>query len=314
MEFVFGPVASRRLGLSLGVNIIPHKICSFDCLYCEVGKTTNLFFERKSFFDLKKLIEEFSAGYEVFKDSIDVVTVTGAGEPALNSDLGEIADLLKEKIHQPLALLTNSSLIDSATVQKEMSKFDIVVPSIDAVTEDIFKKINRPHPDIEINNIVDGLINFSHNYDGKLYPEVLVLKNINDGENEIRKISEVINRMKYETVHLNTAYRPGPYKDAVALNEEELTDVALLFAKYGVNIKISNFISKEQNNEYEGNIKQTVFKLLDMRPCSKEDICNIFSISESYRENILTKMLNKNEIKLTLHNGTEFFSSPKIKR
>ncbi len=314
MEFVFGPVASRRLGLSLGVNIIPHKICCFDCLYCEVGKTTNLLFERKSFFNPEKLMENFNPMYEDVRDSIDVVTVTGAGEPTLNSDLGEIADLLKEKIHQPLALLTNSSLIDSATVQKEMLKFDIVVPSIDAVTEDVFKKINRPHPDIKINNIIEGLIDFSNNYDGILYPEVLVLKNINDGDSEIKKISEVINRMKYETVHLNTAYRPGPYKEAVALNEGELTDIALLFAKYGVNIEISNFISKKQNNEYEGNLEQTVLKLLDMRPCTKEDICNIFSISESHCENILTKILNKNKIKLTLHNGTEFFSSSKIKR
>jgi wyosine [tRNA(Phe)-imidazoG37] synthetase (radical SAM superfamily) len=308
MEFVFGPVASRRLGLSLGVNIVPHKICSFDCLYCEVGKTTNLSVKRTQFFEISDLLEEFESKYKKLSDNVDVVTVTGAGEPTLNINLGEIAKILKSIINKPLVLLTNSSLINSDEIKKEISYFDIVVPSIDAVSEKIFKQINKPHKTIDIQNIIKGMIDFSQNYEGILYPEVLLLKNINDTEDEIKKIAEVINKMKYKTVHLTTAFRPTPYKEAKALNQEELFSASLLFAKYGVKIKISNFLyDKHKLNNIDKNLERMIYKLLKMRPCSQEEICYIFSIENNICNKLLNKMLKSDKIVKRLYNGKEFF-------
>jgi wyosine [tRNA(Phe)-imidazoG37] synthetase (radical SAM superfamily) len=308
MEYIFGPVPSRRLGLSLGINIIPHKICSFDCLYCEVGKTTTLTTARTSFFELTSFFEKVEEKYIEFKDNIDVVTVTGAGEPTLNSDLREIANNIKKFIDHPLAILTNSSLIYDKQVFDALHLFDIVVPSLDAVTEKIFLEINKPHNKIKLNQLIEYFIKFSHEFEGILYPEILLLKGINDSKEEIDKISEVLNMCKYTKVHLNTAFRPGAYKIAKALNEKELLDVILRFNDNGVKIEpASKFISKLNDKTNKKLSKYKVLTLLEMRPCTLKEIAAVFNIDIVKAKDILDFYIDKNMIKKELHEQEEFY-------
>lgn len=309
MEYVFGPVPSRRLGHSLGINIVPHKVCSFDCIYCEVGKTTELTLERQSFFDVDTFIKEVKEKYAEFEHMIDVVTITGAGEPTLNSDLKEIITRLKSFIKHPLVILTNSSLIDDPQIRSELQLLDIVVPSLDAVTESIFIEINKPHPTQDLQKLVEGFIIFANDFTGILYPEILIIKGINDTDSEIGKIAEILKQCNYTTVHLNTAFRPAAYEGTTALNDHELLDIALKFKKNGVKIEPAEKFIKNLSLKNADNPVNEILHLLEMRPCTISEITDIFSIDNTHVVKILNKHFEANKIKKETHNGEEFYSS-----
>lgn len=309
MEYVFGPVPSRRLGHSLGINIVPHKVCSFDCIYCEVGKTTELTLERQSFFDVDTFIKEVKEKYAEFEHMIDVVTITGAGEPTLNSDLKEIITRLKSFIKHPLVILTNSSLIDDPQIRSELQLLDIVVPSLDAVTESIFIEINKPHPTQDLQKLVEGFIIFANDFTGILYPEILIIKGINDTDSEIGKIAEILKQCNYTTVHLNTAFRPAAYEGTTALNDHELLDIALKFKKNGVKIEPAEKFIKNLSLKNADNPVNEILHLLEMRPCTISEITDIFSIDNTHVVRILNKHFEANKIKKETHNGEEFYSS-----
>lgn len=309
MEYVFGPVPSRRLGHSLGINIVPRKVCSFDCIYCEVGKTTELTLERQSFFDVDTFIKEVKEKYAEFEHMIDVVTITGAGEPTLNSDLKEIITRLKSFIKHPLVILTNSSLIDDPQIRSELQLLDIVVPSLDAVTESIFIEINKPHPTQDLQKLVEGFIIFANDFTGILYPEILIIKGINDTDSEIGKIAEILKQCNYTTVHLNTAFRPAAYEGTTALNDHELLDIALKFKKNGVKIEPAEKFIKNLSLKNTDNPVNEILHLLEMRPCTISEITDIFSIDNTHVVRILNKHFEANKIKKETHNGEEFYSS-----
>lgn len=312
MEFVFGPVPSRRLGNSLGINLVPHKICSFDCLYCEVGKTTELTLDRQSFFDPEQLIQSVHTAYADYKDMLSVVTLTGAGEPTLNMDLGDIIKQLKSFIQHPLAILTNSSLIDQPAVQNELLQLDIVVPSLDAVTPSLFESINKPHPAQNLDRLIDEFISFSNRFTGKLFPEVLILKGINDSPSEIEQIASVLIQCRYNTVHLNTAFRPPAYSTAMALSDTELLDISMQFRSLGVNIEPAAKFIKSLSGGSSTTVKHDIFKLLSMRPCTADEISAIFDMPVTQVKSILAVFLAQQTIKEELHNQLSFYSSVDI--
>ena len=152
-KFLFGPVPSRRLGRSLGVDIIPAKICTLNCIYCEVGKTTSCITKRQRFYNPDDIISELKIHYESLKNGLDVITVTGAGEPTLCTDMGYIIDEIKKFSELPVAVLTNSTLFTDQSVQNELMNADIVVPSIDAATQEAFKKVCAPETSLKIDEI-----------------------------------------------------------------------------------------------------------------------------------------------------------------
>ncbi|MBC7197140.1 MAG: radical SAM protein, partial [Deferribacterales bacterium] len=160
MSFVFGPVPSRRLGLSLGIDIVPRKYCTLDCIYCEVCKTDNLTIEQKNYYDTNEIVKEVKEKYLTLKDNLDVVTITGSGEPTLNKSIDVIVKKLKTFVTHPIALLTNSTLFYNEEVRHKAKIFDIIVPSLDAANEKVFKKINKPSKEISFNKMIEGLITF----------------------------------------------------------------------------------------------------------------------------------------------------------
>ena len=192
-KHIFGPVPSRRLGISLGVDLVPHKTCTLNCVYCECGKTTNLTLKRKEYIPVKLIREELKDFFS-YNPTLDFVTFSGSGEPTLNSNIGEIIRFLKADYPQfKQALLTNGTLLNIDSVQKQILDIDIVIASLDAASEQGFKCINRPHEKLELNKIIDGMVSFKEKFKNRFWIEILVVPGINDKKIELQKIKNALN-------------------------------------------------------------------------------------------------------------------------
>ena len=222
-NYIVGPIISRRLGVSLGIDPIPSKVCSFDCLYCEIKKTTTKTLERKEWVLAKDILDELKDYLDTHKSKkIDYITFSGSGEPTLNSKLGYIIDEIRKITNIPIAVITNSSLIEFKEVRDELAKADLVIPSLDAVTEKIFKKIDIPDKSIKIENIIDGLIKFSKEYSGKIWLEILIIKDYNDTIEEFKKFVEVIKLINPTKVQINSLDRAPAYSVAKKADDDKL--------------------------------------------------------------------------------------------
>jgi wyosine [tRNA(Phe)-imidazoG37] synthetase (radical SAM superfamily) len=224
-QFVFGPVPSRRLGFSLGVDLISRKHCTYDCIYCQIGKTTCHEVERKRFYDPHAIVREI-VDETTKRRQLDVITFSGSGEPTLNVDLGVIIEKVKEHVDLPVAVITNGSLLSRPDVRAELTKADIVLPSLDAVSEDIFRYINRPHYLIDLETTIQGLKQFREDFRGQIWLEVMLIKNVNDDREELTKLKETVASIGVDKVQLNTVVRPPTDRQANRLGKEELENIA----------------------------------------------------------------------------------------
>lgn len=225
-KHLFGPVSSRRLGTSLGVDLLLPKTCTLDCIYCECGVTSNLTLERKIYVPTKEIISELDK-YLKKKPKLDYITFAGSGEPTLAANLEEIVEFIKNKYPAyKIALLTNGTLLFEPYVVDQIKKFDLVKISLDAVTKEIFDKVNKPHAQLEINKILKGIQDFSHNYKGKLWLEIFIVPGFNDQQEELLKIKNIIKEMDYEKVQINSLDRPSAQPGIIQANEKQLLAIA----------------------------------------------------------------------------------------
>lgn len=209
MKHVFGPVPSRRLGRSLGIDPVPLKTCNFNCVYCQLGQTRNLARKRKTFFNVSDLFAEIasSLGHHG-PDSIDWITFVGSGETTLFSRLGSLIRFVKSISSLPVAVITNGSLLYLPEVRNELSAADAVLPSLDAGTQGLFKRINRPYRDFTFERQVEGLIEFRREFKGKLWVEVMLLGGVNDSREALLDISAVLKEIEPEEIQISTPTRP----------------------------------------------------------------------------------------------------------
>ena len=225
MNYLFGPVPSRRLGLSLGVDLVPAKTCTFDCLYCEVGPTTTLTCRRFPF-QVAEIQAELAAYLESGGSRPDVITLAGSGEPTLNAGLGEIISIVKNLTEFPVAVLTNGALCHLEEVRRELAGADLILPSLDAAREETFRRVNRPAAGLTLAGIIDGLKSFRREFPGQIWLEVMVLKGLNDQEEELAPLRQVLRELAPDKIQLNTAVRPVVDDLAQPLNEAEMAQVA----------------------------------------------------------------------------------------
>ncbi|MBL7081539.1 MAG: radical SAM protein [Candidatus Omnitrophica bacterium] len=204
--FIFGPVPSRRLGRSLGVSPIPAKTCSYSCVYCQIGITDNLQIERQSFFPKEDIFTEIESTLK--KSCADYITFAGDGEPTLSSDLGWLIHQCKIKFKIPVAVLTNGSLFFMASVRRDLLEADVVLPTLDAASPEIFRRINQPHPKIDFSLMLKGQVDFRKEYKGKIWLEVMLVDGLNDTDRELKKIKELIALIKPDRVYVNVPIRP----------------------------------------------------------------------------------------------------------
>ena len=209
MKYVFGPVNSRRLGISLGIDIIPYKTCSFDCIYCECGHTTVLTNELKDYVPYNDVIGEIEQVLSK-RPVLDVVTFAGSGEPTLNSRIGDFIKYIKSNFPEyKVAVLTNSSMLHKEEVRRNIINADIIYPSLDAVSNDVFKKINRPMPGIDPNTIIDSLVQLRREFTGKLSIEIFIVNESIYTREELAKLKDACTKISPDEIHINSLDRPG---------------------------------------------------------------------------------------------------------
>jgi len=225
MSHLFGPVPSRRLGRSLGVDLIPRKTCPFDCIYCEVGPTTNQT-ETRLDYQADAILAELAAYVRQGPPELDYITLAGSGEPTLNLGLGRIIDRIKALTGVPVAVLTNGALLYLPEVRQELQDADLVLPSLDAAREETFRAINRPLTGYPLSRLLEGLEACRREYQGRLWLEVMLLKGLNDNEADLEALRRVLRRLAPDKVQLNTAVRPGVEDYARPLNLAEMDAIA----------------------------------------------------------------------------------------
>ncbi len=228
MKYIYGPVNSRRLGFSLGVSLTPYKLCSFDCVYCQLGKTTEKTTERKEYIDIKEILEEFKlwlAANSVKIKELNYITFSGMGEPTLNTQIGRLILEIKNLAVVPIAVITNSCFLSDPLLRKELINADLIVPSLDAATQEIFEKIDRPEKNINIESIIKGLIDLRKEYSGQIWLEVMLVKGINDDFNYIDKLKEIIKKINPDKIQLNSPVRLTAEPDIVSVEREKLEKI-----------------------------------------------------------------------------------------
>lgn len=209
MSCVFGPVPSRRLGQSLGIDTIPLKTCNWNCVYCQLGRSAPLVNQRRNYFLPEIILAEFQAALcEHRPGTIDWITFVGSGEPTLHAGLGLLIRQVKTLTDRPVAVITNGSLLYRPQVRHELTAADAVLPTLDAGTPALYRRINRPHPDITFERLAEGLIIFRHMYHGQLWLEVMLVRGLNDGEQALRDIAALVSQIGPDQVHINLPTRP----------------------------------------------------------------------------------------------------------
>lgn len=211
MKYIYGPVKSRRLGNSLGISLTPYKTCSFDCVYCQLGKTTLKTLERKEYVNLEEILSElkvFLSCHDFKKEPINYITLSGSGEPTLYQEVGRLISEIKKLINIPVAVLTNSSLLSNAQVREGLYNADLIVTTLCAASKAVFEKISRPFEKLSLEEIINGLIALRKEFRGKIYLEIMLVKGINDSLREMEKLKEITDNIRPDKIQLVMPSRP----------------------------------------------------------------------------------------------------------
>jgi len=274
---LFGPVPSRRLGMSLGVDIVPYKVCSFDCVYCECGATTNLTLCRKEYVSCDEVICEVK-DYLQNNPPPDYITFSGSGEPTLNIGIGKIIRFIKSEFPDiRVAVLTNGSLLNDLDVRKDLLKADVVLPSLDSASEDSFKKINRPIEELYLNDYIQGLVDFRKEYSGEIWLEIMILPEYNDNSNDLKLLYDAIIRINPDIIQLNTLDRPGVVKGLKVASYNYLKSIKDLWGLDNIEI-IASSLERRKVKSYSGDIEDLILKTISRRPCTGNDLAVILGI------------------------------------
>ncbi|MHB8111535.1 MAG: radical SAM protein [Syntrophorhabdaceae bacterium] len=265
---MFGPVPSRRLGYSLGVDIIPPKYCSYDCIYCQIGKTTHKEIIRRSFYDPQDIITQVVDRISG-PGRIDFITFSGSGEPTLNADLGFLIRELKTMTSKPVAVITNGSLLCDDAVRKDLVLADIVLPSLDAVSQEIFERVNRPFQQLDIHAMIEGLKIFRREFSGQIWLEIMLIKNVNDNPEELERMAKIASETGVDRIQLNTVTRPPSEGSASRIDRATLEEICRLF---GPKCEVIASFEKPDDTECEAASAATILETLKRRPLTLDDI------------------------------------------
>ena len=298
-NIIFGPINSRRFGMSLGIDLSPAlKQCNFDCLYCELAPSATIDSQKQTI-SVKEIIDALQ---EHLNDQVDVITLTANGEPTLYPHLSQLIDEInKIKNKTQTLILTNSATLVDNDVYNALLKLDQVKLSLDAISADVFKKIDRPHKSISVDEIVNRVIAFSKEYSGKLFIEILFVHTLNDTKEEIKKLNDVLLQIDATRIDLGTIDRPPAYP-VVGISYKELHEISLMFDS-SLTIHIASRAHAEPNNAYysESEIQNT----LDKRPLTQDDINLLFD--EEAKQN-LQRLLKQGKIVLKSIENLEFYT------
>ena len=309
-KYLFGPVPSRRLGMSLGVDLVPRKVCSLDCVYCEVGKTTKLTTDRKEYIKYDEVVEELAHYFKHSPDP-DYITFSGSGEPTLNSRIGDVLQFIKKlKPHIPVAVLTNGTLLYDKQVRDELLNADLVLPSLDAATDKTFQKINKPASELTIENYIQGLVDFRKEFKGKIWLEIFILPDYNLSSKELIALEKTIIRIKPDSVQLNTLDRPGNVANLHPAGHNELQKIVDSWSLKNVEI-IAKAPERKNIQSYREDAATAILETISRRPCTIDDLMSILGMHINEINKYLGVLEKENKITTSVQARGVFYILPK---
>ncbi len=266
MNVIYGPVPSRRLGISLGISPIPKKTCNYSCVYCQLGRTDHMTNTRQMFFDLDHILAEFR---EFLKKDVpfDVVTIVGEGEPTLYLGLGELIEQVSALTDRPVAVITNGALLYDEAVRRELSLADLVLPTLDAFDEGMFKSINRPHGELEFQRVLDGLIRFAREYKGQLLLELMLIKGVNDDDASLEHYRQLLRQISYDRLYINTPVRPPAEEGVAAVDPETMQRAVETLGGISIDLLESSGFHSEIQDDGEA-----IMSIIKRHPMNQHEI------------------------------------------
>ncbi len=302
-KYLFGPVPSRRLGRSLGVDIVPLKTCTQNCVYCQLGRDGVVTLERKEYVPIEDVLAELAGRLKGGLEA-DYITLSGSGEPTLHSGLGMLIDGIHRLTRIPVAVITNGTLLSEPQVRAECARADVVLPSLDAGDAETYERINRPHKNLNFERFVEGLCSFRREYAGQIWLEVFFCEGINTDAESIAKIGVLIGRIKPDKVQVNTAVRPTAHSDAKRVEPHRLAEIA---AQLGYEAEVIADFPVPLGTGAGRCSPDAVLELLRRRPCTFEDICIGLGVGRTVGEQVLRRLEGTGQIKSTMRAGKVFY-------
>ncbi|MBA3006601.1 MAG: radical SAM protein [Proteobacteria bacterium] len=317
MKYLFGPVYSRRLGHSLGIDLLPPKICSLNCVYCEVGPTTDLTCDRKEYVPTEEILKEIDQvlARGAAERHIDVFTLTAMGEPTLHTGLGEIIAYLKKKTDKPVAVLTNGTLFFDPKVRAELSAADIVIPSLDAARQESFDRVNQPAAAVNLEQVIEGLALFSREFRGEVWLEILLVRDMNDSLADLVALQQAVRRIHPARIQLNTVARPPMDGRARPVTREVMEQAATMLAdgydgRVEILVDFQAIEKKEigQGKQLQATLVEDIAALLQRRPCPIEEIDKALHVQDLEMTRACVQMLVvAGRIEKKVYNDKEFY-------
>jgi wyosine [tRNA(Phe)-imidazoG37] synthetase (radical SAM superfamily) len=308
MRFVFGPVPSRRLGHSLGIDTIPLKTCNWNCVYCQLGRSRPLVIERRVYFPVEEILSEVQEALRMHEQGeVDWVTFVGSGEPTLHSEMGRLIRGVKKLTDLPIAVITNGSLLYMPEVRQELSVADAVLPTLDAGCSALFRRINRPHPGISYELFVEGLTAFREIYRGKLWVEVMLVRGLNDTEQALSDLARVMRQLAPDGIHITLPTRPPAETWVEPSDEEGLMRASVILGETAtvVHPAEGTFRIKTQ-----GPLQENILSLITRHPMHKKDLERIFPVrSEDDLEQALQELKRSGRARVVERLGVSFWTA-----
>ena len=304
MSYIFGPVPSRRLGLSLGVDLIPVKICSYDCLYCQVGRTTEKRIGIEPFAPLEDVLKELKESLE--KVTPDTITLSGSGEPTLYTDIDRVIAGIKKLTDIRTAILTNGSLLWKEDIRNKVLGANIIAPTLSSVFEETYRAIHRPHPDLKLAMIIEGLKQLRKIYKGQILLEIVLLAGFNDNEKELEGLKKAIVQISPDKIQLNTVVRPPVDSRAVSLDRQRLEDIQEFF---GNKAEIIAYIPPGQRRQAFDSLVKTILDTARRRAMRALDVANAMDIPVEEVEGLVKGLMIKGELCKEEHGGEIYYKT-----
>ncbi len=281
------------MGRSLGIDLIPHKICTYDCIYCQIGGTTEKTSVRKEYAPVKEILEEVKSFLKEEASSVDYLSLTGSGEPTLHSQIRTIIEGMKATISIPIAVITNGSLLYDEEVRQDLLGADVVLPSLDAVSSDVFLRVNRPLVGFSVEKVIEGLVEFRRAYKGEIWLEILFCKGVNDGKEELFRMKNAIVRIQPDRIHLNTVVRPPSEKWAIPLSQKEMEEIQGFF---GERASIISEFDRHLSMASRRDVQREILEILKRRPLSASDLSNGMGIPKKELDGYIKPLIDEGKI------------------
>lgn len=290
-RYIYGPVPSRRLGISLGISPIPKKTCNYSCIYCQLGRTDKMTNTRESFFPPEDIIREFE-NYLSSSQHFDAVTIVGEGEPTLYLDLGILLTEIKKRVKVPLAVITNGALLFDMKLRAELNNADIVLPSFDAYDEASFRKINRPHRTLDFNRCYEGLEDFSNNFKGELWIEIMLMRGLNDDDGSLRKYRSLLEKVKYSKLYINTPVRPPAEENVRCIDSERIERAVEILHGISIDKMVSEGFKSEISDD-----RAAIISIIKRHPMNQFEIKSFLGSRQNSEPEKIIRMLDEdNEV------------------